>query len=151
MKSSIDHIQLFIDYLNINFYKDLLQFLGWKMFMEEPDEVGFNNEKNETLWIAEANNNGNNDYDKIGMNHLSFRVESQKNVDKVTVFLKKQHIPTLFGTPKHRPEYAKNEKETYYQIMFESPDQILFEVVYIGVKDKSSGNILSLGERTSST
>ncbi len=40
----------------------------------------------------------------------------------------------LFGTPKHRVEFADSPKETYYQIMFESPDKILFEIVYKGEK-----------------
>ena len=27
-----------------------------------------------------------------------------------------------------------SESETYYQVMFESPDKVLFEVVYTGAK-----------------
>jgi hypothetical protein len=32
----------------------------------------------------------------------------------------------------HRPEFASSEAGTYYQVMFRSPDGILFELVYIG-------------------
>src|SRR5258708_6921856 len=103
MKSYIDHIQLFIDYKNIDFYKNLLQFLGWKIFMEKDDEVGLRSNKNVDLWISGAMKKGQNDYDKIGMNHLSMCVEHQKDVDAVRTYLEKQNIKMLFGTPKHRP------------------------------------------------
>jgi hypothetical protein len=38
----------------------------------------------------------------------------------------------LFDTPRHRPDFSQSPDHTYYQIMFESPDRILFEVVYTG-------------------
>ncbi len=38
--------------------------------------------------------------------------------------------------PHHRPEFAMNEKYTYYQVMFETPDRILFEIVYMGPLQK---------------
>jgi len=43
-------------------------------------------------------------------------------------------VALLFETPRHRPEFAQSPEQTYYQIMFETPDRILLEVVYIGVK-----------------
>jgi hypothetical protein len=38
------------------------------------------------------------------------------------------------GVNGHRPEFSMSTEETYYQVMFESPDRILFEVVYTGTK-----------------
>jgi hypothetical protein len=32
---------------------------------------------------------------------------------------------------RHRPEFAQGEDQTYYQVMFASPDRILLEVVYV--------------------
>jgi hypothetical protein len=49
------------------------------------------------------------------------------------VWLKESGIPHLFETPRHRPEFSEGDN-TYYQVMFESPDRILFEVVYTGPK-----------------
>lgn len=40
----------------------------------------------------------------------------------------------IFDTPRHRPEFASNESETYYQIIFETPDKVQVEIVYIGAK-----------------
>ena len=57
-----------------------------------------------------------------------------ENVHDVKSYLEKNNIVMLFDTPRHRPEFVSNKNETYYQIMFESPDKILFEVVYIGLK-----------------
>ncbi len=37
-------------------------------------------------------------------------------------------------TPRHRPEFSQGPDQTYYQVMFESPDRVLFEVVYTGPK-----------------
>lgn len=44
-------------------------------------------------------------------------------------------VSTLFETPRHRPDFM-SEGNTNCQIMFESPDHILFEVVYKGPKDQ---------------
>jgi hypothetical protein len=63
------------------------------------------------------------------------RVAETKDVDTVKDFLEEKNTRMLFDTPKHRPEFSSQEDETYYQIMFESPDKILWEVVYIGKKD----------------
>ena len=41
----------------------------------------------------------------------------------------------LFETPRYRPDFS-SEPNTYYQIMFESPDRILFEIVYVGPNDE---------------
>ncbi len=52
-------------------------------------------------------------------------------------YLRERNIPPLFDTPRHRPEFAMNEEYTYYQVMFESPDRILFEIVYMGPLQKA--------------
>jgi predicted lactoylglutathione lyase len=62
-------------------------------------------------------------------------VDSQAAVDEMVNYLRKKGIPPLFNTPRHRPEFADSPNDTYYQVMFETPDRILFEVVYIGSKE----------------
>lgn len=134
MKSYFYHVQINIDFTNVSFYKDLLSFLGWKVIFEETDVIGFRSGKNGDLWFVANLKNEQNDYDKIGVNHVAIRVDTMQAIDSTTNFFKGKNIKTLFETPKHRPEFASNDNETYYQLMFESPDKILFEIVYIGSK-----------------
>ena len=70
------------------------------------------------------------------MNHLAIATEKQAEVDSVVAYLKEHAIEALFNTPCHRPEFSDGPDQTYYQVMFRSPDNILFEVVYTGPKDK---------------
>jgi catechol 2,3-dioxygenase-like lactoylglutathione lyase family enzyme len=65
------------------------------------------------------------------MNHLGIAVETQANVDETVAYLNQHAIPALFETPRHRAEFSSPGK-TYYQVMFETPDHILIEVVYTG-------------------
>lgn len=135
MKSHFYHSQINVDLSkNKSFYKDLFEFLGWTIIFEEAEMIGFKSESNGDLWFIEPDDKVQQDYDRIGMNHLSIRVDELKNVDEITEMLKQKGISTLFETPKHRPEFTGDPTKTYYQIMFESPDKILFEIVYIGAK-----------------
>jgi hypothetical protein len=65
------------------------------------------------------------------MNHLGLCVASMADVDAVGTYLEGKGIARLFETPRHRAEFSHGEN-TYYQVMFESPDRVLFEVVYTG-------------------
>ena len=134
MKSHFYHIQVNIDFKNISFYKDLLFFLGWSVIFETSDTIGFKSGENGDLWFVDSQKKEQTDYDKMGMNHLSVRVEKQPDLDRLISYLKEKQILPLFGTPKHRSEFTSNKNETYYQVMFVSPDNILFEIVYIGPK-----------------
>jgi len=135
MNSYFYHAQINVDLSkNKQFYKDLMEFLGWTTIFEESEMIGFKSKTNGDLWFIEPDDKTQQDYDRIGMNHLSIRVDELKNIDEITEMLKKKGTETLFGTPKHRPEFTGDESKTYYQIMFESPDKILFEIVYIGPK-----------------
>ena len=68
------------------------------------------------------------------MNHIAISAESVADVDSTVIYLQDRGVTTLFETPRHRPEFAQDPAATYYQVMFESPDRILFEVVYTGPK-----------------
>ena len=69
---------------------------------------------------------------RVGLNHLAFGVDSVADVDNAAEWLTERGIEHLFGTPRHRPEFSSDDKTTYYQVMFESPDKLLFEIVYTG-------------------
>lgn len=135
MISHLYHLQINIRYENIFFYKELMHTLGWSVIFEkEGDVIGFRSGRNGDLWFVTADKNEPTDYDKIGVNHVAFRVETMDDVGGIDRFLQKHGIPPLFNTPRHRPEFAQKEDDTYYQVIFESPDGIQFEIVYIGPK-----------------
>lgn len=134
MKSYLYHLQINISFSNLQFYKDIMFFLGWSVIFETADTVGFKSDRSGDLWFVDNTSKELIDYDKRGMNHFAVRVEKQDDIDAVAEYLKKHEVDTLFQTPRHRPEFTSEPGETYYQVMFVSPDNVLFEVVYIGSK-----------------
>ena len=134
MKAAFGHIQFNIDYQNIEFYKDLLLFLGWKVIHQSENMMGFGYPDGTSLWFTPKTLDIINNYDGPGVNHIAFHTEGIEDVDKTVDFLRSNNMPALFETPRHRPEFSEGADHTYYQVMFESPDKILFEVVYLGFK-----------------
>jgi predicted lactoylglutathione lyase len=136
VKSVMGHIQIFIDAQYVDFYKELFAFLGWSTLYEDASSVSVADKNGVYIWFDPAIKDDKNDYDGIGMNHLALSVSSQEEVDKMVLWLQKKGRPTLFNTPCHRLDFANSAEETYYQVMFESPDRVLFEVVYTGPLNK---------------
>ncbi len=135
MKSHLYHLQFNINFKqNIKFYKDLFEFLGWSVIFETDAIIGFKNATNGDLWFLDSKKKEVQDYDATGLNHIAIRVSEQKDIEELIKYFETQSVDMLFGTPKHRPEFASSEEETYYQIMFKTPDNLLFEIVYIGKK-----------------
>ena len=132
MQAPLGHIQFNVQEANLAFYRDLLLFLGWKLIGEWPGMFGAGSGNGESLWFSGAVKDVSNDYDGPGMNHLAFAAASIADVDAAAEYLAAHGVPALFDTPRHRPEFARDAHSTYYQVMFESPDRILFEIVYIG-------------------
>jgi hypothetical protein len=96
--------------------------------------LGMGVEGKGSFWFSAAPGKKQTDYDQLGVNHIGVRADEQRDVDTVAKFLSGHGVAARFGTPRHRPEFAEGEGQTYYQAMFTSPDNILFEVVYIGPK-----------------
>lgn len=134
MKSKLGHLQVNINPKNLLFYKELFSFLDWSVLYSDENMLGVGDKNGSSLWFASPLKQASNDYDGFGMNHLAIAVEKQTEVDQTAAYLEEKTITTLFDTPRHRPEFCGDPKETYYQVMFESPDRILFEVVYTGPK-----------------
>ncbi len=132
MKSNLGHIQINIDPGHLEFYKKLFDFLGWSVLYQDDGMLGVGDEHGAGLWFVNGLKQVSNDYDGHGMNHLAIAVENQADVDKVVAYLKENKIEALFETPRHRPEFSDGPDQTYYQVMFTSPDCILLEVVYTG-------------------
>jgi hypothetical protein len=134
MKTYWNHVQINIDPVNRAFYKELFALFGWESWHEDEGMLGMGVEGKGSFWFASAPGKRPTDYDQLGVNHLGIRAEAQADVDTVAVFLRRRNVSPLFGTPRHRPEFAEGAGQTYYQVIFASPDNVLLEVVYIGPK-----------------
>lgn len=134
MQTSFGHIQINVRPENLSFYKDLMGFLGWTTLYEGEGMVGVGEKNGGSLWFAGQVKDVGNDYDGPGMNHIGISAESQADVDAVAAYLTERGVSHLFETPRHRPDFSQSEDQTYYQVMFESPDRVLYEVVYTGPK-----------------
>jgi len=130
----LGHMQFNVDADNLPFYRDLLTFLEWRLLGEWPGMIGLGSESGQSLWFSGQVKDVSNDYDGPGLNHLAFAAASMADVDEAVHWLQAHDVATLFETPRHRPDFSSDEQSTYYQVMFETPDRMLMEIVYIGPK-----------------
>ena len=134
MKTHLGHLVFYTDPKNVGFYKDLFNFLAWKSIYDEGGIFGTTDGGGCDLWFEGEANGAQNDHDGAGLNHLAIVTETQADVDSVATYLGGKGVELLFGTPCNRPEHAESENHLYYSAMFKSPDGILLEVVYNGLK-----------------
>ncbi len=134
MQTHLAHIQFNVRPANVPFYKDLMAFLGWQTIFDNEEMFGVAGKSDDSLWFIGHVTEASNDYDGPGMNHIALGAASQADVDAVAAYLAERGVELLFETPRHRAEFTQSPEQTYYQVMFESPDRILLEVVYTGPK-----------------
>ncbi len=134
MQTHLAHIQFNVRPENMLFYKELMGFLGWQPIYDGDGMLGVAGKNGESFWFIGQAKEVVNDYDGPGVNHLGLGAASQADVDAVAAYLGEHGVELLFETPRHRAEFSQSEEQTYYQVMFETPDRILVEVVYTGPK-----------------
>lgn len=134
MQTQLGHILFNVRPVNLPFYKDLMTFLGWQTIYDGEGMLGVIDKGGVSLWFAGQVKEVGNDYDGPGMNHFAIGAASTADVDAAAAYLSERDVALLFETPRHRPEFSQGDDQTYYQVMFESPDRLLLEVVYIGPK-----------------
>lgn len=134
MKTTLGHLEFNIDVRNQSYYVDLFLYLGWKILHQDDTYLGLGAENGVSVWFSERKHPRTCEPDGSGLNHIAIQTATMQEVDMVNTFLAGNNIVPLFGTPRHRPEFVSSADQTYYQVMFSSPDGILFEVVYIGRK-----------------
>lgn len=135
MKTHFGHIEYKVKAANVSFYRDLFAFLGWDTLMDDGGSfLGLGDESGGSFWFIGSETDVVNDYDGLGVNHVAVAAPTIADVDATAKYLGDHGVAALFETPRHRPEFASSPDRTYYQVMFESPDRILFEVVYGGPK-----------------
>lgn len=132
MQTGLDHLQVNVRPENVGFYRDLMTYLGWHDIFAGEGFFGMGGTSG-SLWFISQVNDASNDYDGPGVNHIGIGAQSEADVDAVIAYLRERGIEMLFETPRHRP-IPQRENHTYYQVMFESPDRVLFEVAYTGPK-----------------
>lgn len=132
MKANLGHLVFGIRTENIAFYRQLFATLGWINIYDDHGMLGVAGAGDISIWFGEAPHKTPNDYDAPGLNHVALGAESIADVDALVGWLREHKVAALFETPRHRPEFARGPGQTYYQVMFESPDRILFEFVYTG-------------------
>lgn len=130
----LSHLQINVDAANLSFYRELFDFLGWSPIYSNDSMASFNSLGDVCLWFIADANGARNDRDGAGVNHIALAAASQAEVDQTVAYLSELGIDRLFDTPQHRPDFSEGDSNTYYQVMFESPDGILFEHVYTGPK-----------------
>jgi catechol 2,3-dioxygenase-like lactoylglutathione lyase family enzyme len=135
VQSKLGHILLNVRPENLGFYNDLFAFLGWEIVYSGDEMLGVKDANDASLWFGTETNAATNDYDGPGVNHLAIHTATQSDVDAAVDYLRGHDVTPLFETPRHRPDFASSEDHTYYQVMFESPDRILWEIVYVGPKE----------------
>jgi catechol 2,3-dioxygenase-like lactoylglutathione lyase family enzyme len=135
MQTRLGHLVFGVRPANLAFYRDLLAFLGWQTLYDSEEMLGVGDSHQISLWFGTAVKPVDNDYDGPGVNHVAISTTTQSDVDQAAEYLQERGIAMLFETPRHRPEFSGSDDQTYYQIMFESPDRILFEIVYTGAKE----------------
>lgn len=132
MQTHLTHLLFKVAPSNLPFYKELFAFLGWQIWHDVPEMLGLGAENGVSVWFDANVTAGSNDYDGPGLNHFAIGTATQADVDATASYLAAHGIPALFDTPRHRPEFI-SAKSGYYQVMFETPDRILIEVVYNGL------------------
>ena len=132
ISAKLGHVVLLIhDYdLNVDIYKKLFKYFNFEFITDENYGIGVRMMNGSSLWVMKSTVEDINNRDGNGLNHIGFNVDSKKDVDQFTEeFLKVNNVETLFDTPKDRPDFT-GDSGNYYQVMFELPGKILFEVVF---------------------
>lgn len=117
---------------NASFYRDVLSHLGWSITFEDRNMTGYWNELNGELWFVDTQKKRLSETDNLDVRQITIKLPTKIDVDHAQLFLEKRGVKMLNGTPKFRPELSTQKDELYYQIIFESPDKIRFEVLYQG-------------------
>lgn len=128
--NGINHLQLNVAAENLDFYRRLLTGLGFNVPESEGYVSGFG--EGVSLWFVPTDASEKQDHDHRGVNHIAINADAVADVDAATALIAELETEALFGTPQRRDDYIGDGDTDYYQVMFRSPDGILFEVVYTG-------------------
>lgn len=133
--NSLAHIEINVSNLQKSkeFYLKILTPLNWSMTCDCDGSVGFKGKDNTHLFLVQTADSFISDTfhrKRTGLNHIAFRVESKREVEEFSNFLKNNNLVSLYtNEPKdYSEEYNMDE---YYAVYFEDPDRIKLEVVFM--------------------
>jgi catechol 2,3-dioxygenase-like lactoylglutathione lyase family enzyme len=129
-RGNIKHVEINVSNFEKSkpFYKDFLEWLGYKRIVDGKDFAGWGN--GETMIFVtylERYKDSGFHRRQVGLNHIAFQAKSRADVDRLhSEFLVPRSIRVLYGGPKEYTEYRKG----YYAVYFEDPDRIKLEFVH---------------------
>lgn len=126
------HLQINVSHEHAVFYRELFAWLDWETVFQHEIAYGVRGPNGTYLWFESIDGSELADRNARGVNHIAIGATSVESVDAAVDWLGKRGISPLFETPRRRAEFAANTGGDYYQLMFESPDGILFEFVFTG-------------------
>lgn len=129
MKGEIHHIEINVSDLNktTEFWNWLLlQELGYTKFQEWKSGISYKLSNTYLVFVQTEKEYLNIPYHRkrSGLNHLAFHIDTNAQVDEMTIKLKKKGIKILY---EHKHPYAGGEN--YYALFFEDPNRIKVEIV----------------------
>lgn len=124
----IGHIKIAVSNFqtSLNFYKKLLEKLGWELKVEKEQSARWLSPEGLGLSLTQAEKGvPAYKFGAPGLHHFCYKVESKEKVDETYQFLTSENIQ-IFDPPQHYPEYT----EKYYAVFFADPDGIKLEIAY---------------------
>jgi catechol 2,3-dioxygenase-like lactoylglutathione lyase family enzyme len=133
--NSLAHIEINVSNLqkSKDFYQTILLKLKWEKVLDNNDVVGFKSQDKTHLFLVQTEDMFTSyifHRKNIGLNHIAFRVESEKEVEDFSDFLKEKDIKTLY-TEGHNDYSKEYDMDKYLAVFFEDPDRIKLEVVFM--------------------
>ena len=130
-RGNVQHLEINVLDLSKSkpFYDELLDWMGYKCFLEEHLFAGYDNgEMRIFLTVCfEKYRKAVFHRRNVGLNHFAFWAESNEVVDMFHQdFLLPKKVSILYGGPKYYPEYSPS----YYAVYFEDPDRIKLEYMH---------------------
>ncbi|WP_436855157.1 VOC family protein [Staphylococcus caeli] len=128
MKSSIHHIELYVQNINETreFYEWLLPELGYKLYQDWKNGFSFKIDKTYIVFVEAEEEFKKYGYHRkrVGLNHLAFCVPTRNEVDNISNILLDKGMNILY---ENKHPYAGGEY--HYAVYFEDPNRIKLEIV----------------------
>lgn len=125
----LHHIELYVSNLSKTrtFYDQLMPYLGYTLYQEWNEGFSYQSSDGTYLVFVQVSDKylaHGYHRQRIGLNHLAFRVDTIHTVDTLRQLLLEKGVPLLYDD---RYPYAGGPN--HYAVFFEDPDRLKLEVV----------------------
>lgn len=124
----IHHLEIYVSNLSESkqFWEWLLTELGYKVYQKWDSGISWKYKDTYIVFVQAGERYMDVPYHRcrVGLNHVAFHGSSRKQVDSITMELKKRGISILYSD---RHPYAGGKH--HYAVYFEDPDRIKVELV----------------------